>query len=62
METHDCLSAVRRIDLGVHPTPLHRMERLEQELGHRRIFIKRDDLTGLGPGGNKTRNLEFLLA
>lgn len=25
------------------------------------LYIKRDDLTGLGPGGNKTRNLEYLL-
>ena len=26
------------------------------------MFVKRDDLTGLGLGGNKVRKLEFLLA
>ena len=26
------------------------------------MYIKRDDLTGIGPGGNKVRKLEFLLA
>jgi D-cysteine desulfhydrase/L-cysteate sulfo-lyase len=30
--------------------------------GGPRIFIKRDDLTSLGLGGNKLRNLEFRLA
>lgn len=29
--------------------------------GHTRLYIKRDDLTGLGMGGNKTRSLRFLL-
>jgi len=37
------------------------MENLSQYLGGPRILIKRDDLTGLATGGNKTRKLEFLL-
>jgi L-cysteate sulfo-lyase len=37
------------------------MERLSTALGGPRIWIKRDDCTGLGTGGNKTRKLEFLL-
>ena len=35
---------------------------LARHLGGPRIFIKRDDLTGVAFGGNKLRNLEFRLA
>ena len=38
------------------------MKRLSQHLGGPHLWIKRDDLTGLALGGNKTRKLEFLLA
>jgi L-cysteate sulfo-lyase len=44
------------------PTPIQRLSRLEQALGcgvH--IYVKRDDLMGLGGGGNKLRKLEFLI-
>lgn len=44
------------------PTPLEPMERLSQNLGGPPLFIKRDDLTGLAFGGNKTRMLEFGMA
>lgn len=44
------------------PTPLEPMERLSAHLGGPRLWIKRDDCTGLAGGGNKTRKLEFLLA
>ena len=43
------------------PTPLHRLDRLSAELG-REIWIKRDDLTAVGVGGNKIRKLEYLVA
>ncbi len=43
------------------PTPLEFLPRLSAELGPR-IYIKRDDQTGLAGGGNKTRKLEFLVA
>jgi L-cysteate sulfo-lyase len=43
------------------PTPLEPMERLSGHLGGPRLWIKRDDCTGLSGGGNKTRKLEFLL-
>ena len=56
------LSNVPRSRIGSLPTPLERLKNLEQDLQHNPIFIKRDDLTGLGPGGNKIRSLEFLLA
>jgi D-cysteine desulfhydrase family pyridoxal phosphate-dependent enzyme len=38
------------------------MPRLSALLGGPQLFIKRDDQTGLGMGGNKTRKLEFVLA
>ena len=44
------------------PTPLEPLERLSHHLGGPRIFVKRDDCTGLAGGGNKARKLEFLLA
>ena len=48
--------------LAVKPTPLEPMPRLSQALGGPPLFIKRDDLTGLAFGGNKTRMLELSLA
>lgn len=44
------------------PTPIEALPRLSAELGGPNLFIKRDDLTGLASGGNKTRKLEFLVA
>jgi len=55
------LSQQPRIELGHLPTPLEAMDRLSDALGGPRIWIKRDDATGLAAGGNKTRKLEFLL-
>jgi len=50
-----------RFRLVLAPTPLEPLERLQRELGGPRLFIKRDDCTGLALGGNKTRKLEFLI-
>lgn len=51
-----------RVELVVNaPTPLCEAPRLSAELGVR-ILLKRDDLTGLGLGGNKLRGLEYLVA
>jgi len=44
------------------PTPLEELPRLSGALGGPRIFVKRDDQTGLAFGGNKTRKLEFIVA
>lgn len=52
----------RRFRFAHLPTPLEPLERLSGELGGPRIYVKRDDCTGLAGGGNKTRKLEFLLA
>ena len=50
-----------RVRLGVFPTPIQRLDNISALL-HTNVYVKRDDLTGLGLGGNKTRKLEFLLA
>jgi 1-aminocyclopropane-1-carboxylate deaminase len=46
------------------PSPVHRLERLSEQLGGRvEIWAKRDDCnSGLAYGGNKTRKLEYLAA
>lgn len=55
------ISRLPRVRLAHLPTPLHYCPRLSRELGVE-LYIKRDDLTGLALGGNKTRNLEFRMA
>ncbi len=55
------LSRFPRVRLCHGPTPLEPMERLGAVLGGPRLFIKRDDCTGLATGGNKTRKLDFLM-
>lgn len=60
--SHDTpLAQRRRFPLGFLPTPLVEMKRLSAELGGPKLFIKRDDQTGLALGGNKTRKLEYLV-
>lgn len=56
-------AAFPRFPLAHLPTPLTEMLRLRAALGPScpRLFIKRDDCTGLAGGGNKTRKLEFLV-
>lgn len=58
------LARFPRIRLGHGPTPLEPMENLARRLGPGapRLWIKRDDCTGLSTGGNKTRKLEYLMA
>lgn len=56
------LSLFPRIQLGHFPTPLEPMANLTALLGGPRLWVKRDDCTGLSTGGNKTRKLEFLMA
>lgn len=56
------LARYPRVRLGHMPTPLEPMANLSKHLGGPRLWIKRDDCTGLSSGGNKTRKLEFLMA
>jgi D-cysteine desulfhydrase family pyridoxal phosphate-dependent enzyme len=58
MNMHD----IPRVGLAHLPTPLERMSRLAEDLGGPELWVKRDDLTGLAFGGNKTRKLELLVA
>lgn len=51
-----------RVDLAHLPTPLEEVPHFAHHLDGPRIFIKRDDCTGMLFGGNKTRHNEFLLA
>ena len=50
-----------KVALGVFPTPVQQLENISRLLGTQ-VYIKRDDLTGIGLGGNKVRKLEYLLA
>lgn len=56
------LSEHPRVRLATLPTPLQPAGRLSEQLRGPRIFIKRDDATGLALGGNKSRKLEYLVA
>ena len=56
------LARFPRVHLAHLPTPLEHLPNLSKALGGPDIYIKRDDCTGLGTGGNKTRKLEFLMA
>ncbi|SER62512.1 D-cysteine desulfhydrase family protein [Actinokineospora terrae] len=58
--THQ-LTVFPRLPLGHWPTPLDDCPRLAAALGVGRLLVKRDDVSGLGVGGNKLRKLEFLL-
>ncbi len=55
------LDHLPRVDLAHLPTPLEPLPRLSAALEGPRLFVKRDDTTGLALGGNKTRKLEFLM-
>ena len=57
------LATLPRVQLAsIRPTPLEPLAKLSALLGGPDIYIKRDDLTGLAFGGNKSRYLEFTLA
>lgn len=57
------LKVIKRVSLGIFPTPIQRLSTLEDQLENKaNIYIKRDDLTSNIYGGNKVRKLEFTLA
>lgn len=51
-----------RAPLAHLPTPFEELATLSARLGGPRLFVKRDDQTGLAFGGNKARKLDFILA
>ncbi len=55
------LDSFPKVKLGVFPTPIQRLANISRRL-NTNVYVKRDDLTGLGLGGNKIRKLEYLLA
>src|SRR6188508_28178 len=57
----DQLAAFPRLGLATLPTPLEPMKRLTAHLGGPRLWVKREDATGLGFGGNKLRKLDYVL-
>jgi L-cysteate sulfo-lyase len=57
----DRLARFPRLGLADLPTPLEPMTRLAAHLGGPRLWVKREDATGLGFGGNKLRKLDYVL-
>jgi len=55
------LKSFPRVPLSLVPTPCHRLNSLSEKYSAD-LYCKRDDLTGFGFGGNKSRKLEFLIA
>lgn len=55
------LDTLPRVTLAHTPTPMEMMPNLGKQIGRSNLYIKRDDCTGLGMGGNKVRQLEFYI-
>jgi L-cysteate sulfo-lyase len=55
------LACFPRLGLAQLPTPLEPMRRLSAHLGGPRLWVKREDATGVGFGGNKLRKLDYVL-
>jgi len=65
MSLADALARMPRVMLDDAPTPIQPLKRIEEALGPAlngvKLYVKRDDLLGLGGGGNKLRKLEYLM-
>lgn len=61
IQLQQALERLPRLPLAQLPTPLHLAPRLSQALGGPTIYFKRDELTGMPLGGNKTRMFEYVL-
>jgi L-cysteate sulfo-lyase len=62
VDLQERINRLSRIKLAKLPTPLEEMPRLSKSLGGPKLWIKRDDLTGIAFGGNKERKTEFVMA
>jgi len=60
-ELAERLATIPRFSLAQLPTPLQPLHNFGKLLGSTELWMKRDDLTGLEGGGNKTRKLEYLV-
>jgi L-cysteate sulfo-lyase len=65
MSLADALARMPRVALDDAPTPIQPLKRIEEAMGPAlngvKLYVKRDDLLGLGGGGNKLRKLEYLM-
>ncbi len=65
MSLADALARISRVALVDAPTPIQPLKRIEEVMGSAlngvKLYVKRDDLMGLGGGGNKLRKLEYLM-
>lgn len=55
------IAQIPQVNIGHFPTPLEECPRLSEALGGPRIFMKREDCSGLAFGGNKVRQLTFTI-
>jgi len=55
------INDLQKCPVGYNDTPLELMPNLTRALGGGELYIKRDDLTGIAMGGNKSRKLEYLV-
>ena len=60
-ELEDRLARYGHVGLAHLPTPLEPLKRLTEHLGGPRLWVKREDCTGIGFGGNKLRKLDYVL-
>jgi len=61
VDLKDKIQGYQKKDLIQRPTPFYKLENLSQVLDGPQIYIKREDLTGLAFGGNKSRKLEYIM-
>ncbi|MGE4485419.1 MAG: 1-aminocyclopropane-1-carboxylate deaminase/D-cysteine desulfhydrase [Oscillospiraceae bacterium] len=54
------ISEIPKLSLGTLPTPFYKLENISKLTG-KKVYIKRDDMTGVSLGGNKVRKLEYVL-
>ena len=55
------IEETKKAMVGYVNTPLELMPALTKELGRGRLYIKRDDMTGIALGGNKARKLDYIV-
>lgn len=55
------LEKLPRASLALLPTPIQPLQRFGASIAGQELWMKRDDLSGLEGGGNKTRKLEYIV-
>ena len=62
MKLREIMNNIPRERLAPLPTPIQQLSNTEKLVGAKdKMYIKRDDLTGIGSGGNKVRCMEYIL-